>query len=66
MVCEQYSDHYFVSTGKWDPKTGMPINDGKEGLAGGVGGYSVQVEKSYGLMIEDISRCGTIQLRFDN
>lgn len=66
MVCEKYADYYFTTAGKWDPKTGMPINDGAPGLAGGVGGYATHVEKSFGLMIRDISRCGVIKLNFDN
>ncbi len=65
MVCEQFADYYFCSTGKWDPKTGMPINDGSEGLAGGKGGYSIEVEKSFGLMIRDITRCGAVILQYD-
>ena len=64
MVAEKYADYYFTTAGKWDPQTGMPINDGGPGLAGGVSGYSTHVEKSFGLWIKDISRCGSIQLRF--
>jgi hypothetical protein len=65
MVCEKYADYYFTTNGKWDVKTGMPINDGGPGLAGGVGGYASYVEKSFGLMIRDISRCGSIQIRYN-
>lgn len=66
MVCEQNGDVYFSSVGKWDPETGNPITDGGRGQAGGVGGYAVHVEKSFGLLIKDISRCGVIKLSFDN
>lgn len=62
MVAEKFADHYFSTNGKWDIKTGMPINDGSQGFAGGVGGYTIKAEKSYGLMITDISRCGMIKL----
>lgn len=65
MVCEKFADYYFTTAGKWDPKTGMPINDGGPGIAGGVGGYSTSIEKSFGLLIKDITRCASIQLRFD-
>ena len=65
MVCEKWFDTYFVSTGKWDRKSGMPINNGGEGLAGGTSGYSMQVEKSFGLLIRDISRLGSIQYKMD-
>lgn len=65
MVCEKWFDTYFVSTGKWDRKSGMPINNGGEGLAGGTSGYSIQVEKSFGLLIRDISRLGSIQYKMD-
>jgi len=66
MVSEKYADYYFCSAGKWDKQTGFPINDGGMGLAGGVGGYACFIEKSFGLMIRDITRCGFIALRFDN
>jgi len=66
MVCEEFADYYFCSTGKWDPKSGMPINDGSPGLAGGVGGYGIKVEKSFGLMVRDITRCGAVILQYDN
>ena len=61
MVCEKNSDYYFTSIGKWDPKKG-PINDGGQALAGGISGFSTQIEKSYGLWIKDITRCGVIEL----
>lgn len=63
MVCEQYADYFFTTAGKWDPKTGMPINDGGAGLSGGISGYATFMEKSFGLLVRDISRCGSIQLR---
>ena len=65
MVCEKHADVYYSSTGKWDPKSGMPITNGAEGLGGGVGGYSMQVEKSFGLLIRDVSRLGSIQYKID-
>jgi len=63
MVCEKFADYFFTTAGKWDPKSGMPINDGSAGLAGGLSGYGTYVEKSFGLMIRDLSRCGYIGLR---
>lgn len=63
MVCELYADYYYTTTGKWDPKTGMPINDGSEGKHGPMSGYATHIEKSAGLWVKDISRCGSIQLR---
>lgn len=65
MVCEKYADYYMTTAGKWDPKTGMPINDGGEANVGGISGYSVMVEKSFGLLVRDISRCGVILPRFN-
>ena len=62
MVSERYADHYFTTVGKWNKATGMPINDGSVGNAGGIGGYSCHIEKSFGLLIKDITRCGSIQL----
>ncbi len=65
MVCERLADYYFCDAGKWDKETGMPINDGSMGKAGGIGGYASYIEKSFGLLIRDITRCGTIRMRFD-
>lgn len=65
FVCEDNADYYFTTFGKHDPKTGLPINDGSQGLAGGVGGYTTQIEKSYGLLIRDITRCGVVKLNLD-
>jgi len=64
MVCERYADYYYTSSGKWDKKTGMPINDGAEGnsMKGGYGCYS---EKSHGLLIRDRSRMAVIDILFD-
>lgn len=62
---EGYGDVYFSHSGKWDKATGMPINNGGPGMAGGISGYSCHIEKSFGLMIRDISRCGTIKLSID-
>jgi len=65
MVCERYADYYFVSTGKWSKKTGMPINDGGEANSA-VGGYSCHAEKSFGLLIRDRSRMALIMERYDD
>lgn len=65
MVSERYADMYYVSTGKWDKKTGMPINDGGEGNSA-IGGYTCKIEKSFGLMIRDRSRMAVIDIRFDS
>lgn len=62
MVKEKYSDYYISHRGKWDPKSGLPITDGGYGFDGNVTGYKIEVEKSAGLLIADISRCGTIYL----
>jgi hypothetical protein len=62
MVRENYCDYHISHKGKWDPKSGLPITDGGYGLAGGVSGYSIVSEKSCGLMIADVSRCGSIYL----
>jgi hypothetical protein len=69
MVAETYCDYNISYNGKWygahDGKSGMPITDGGLGQAGGVSGYSILREKNAGLMIADISRCGTIYLKGD-
>lgn len=65
MLCESNADYYYTTFGKHNPKTGMPINDGSNGMAGGKSGYSTMIEKSYGLLIRDISRCGVIELNLD-
>lgn len=65
MVCESYADHYYVSTGKWNKETGMPINDGSEGNSA-IGGYTCKIEKSFGLMIRDRSRMAVIDVKFDS
>lgn len=62
MVKENYCDYHISHKGKWDPKSGLPITDGGYGLVGGVSGYSIVTEKSAGLMIADVSRCGAIYL----
>ena len=62
MVAERYCDYSIAHKGKWDPKSGLPITDGGYGLAGGVSGYSLFEEKSAGVMIADVSRCGVIKL----
>jgi len=65
MVKEQYCDYEISHRGKWDPKSGLPITDGGYGLAGGISGYKLIKEKSAGLMIADVSRCGAIFLNID-
>ena len=62
MVAEEYCDYQISHKGKWDPKTGMPITDGGYGLNGGISGYTLNQEKSAGVMIGDVSRCGAIYL----
>jgi hypothetical protein len=62
MVKERYADYHISHNGKWDVKSGLPINDGGLGFDGNVTGYEIEVEKSAGLMIADISRCGAIKL----
>lgn len=69
MIQESYCDYNISYNGKWygehDGKTGMPITDGGLGQAGGVSGYSILREKSAGLMIADVTRCGSIYLSFE-
>jgi hypothetical protein len=65
MVKENYCDYEISHRGKWDPKSGLPITDGGYGLAGGISGYTLIKEKSAGLMIADVSRCGAIYLNID-
>jgi hypothetical protein len=62
MVKENYCDYFISHNGKWDAKSGLPITDGGHGLVGGVSGYSLVREKSAGVMVADISRCGAIYL----
>jgi len=69
MIQESYCNYNISYNGKWygehDGKTGMPITDGGLGQAGGVSGYSILREKSVGLMVADVTRCGAIFLSFD-
>lgn len=65
MVKESYCDYHISHRGKWDPKSGLPITDGGYGLAGGISGYTLVREKSAGVMIADVSRCGAIYLNID-
>lgn len=65
FLCEANADYYFTTFGKHDPKTGMPINNGSNGLSGGVSGFTTKIEKSYGLLIRDISRCGVVKLNLE-
>lgn len=66
MVAESYCDYNITYNGKWygyhDGKSGMPITDGGLGHAGGISGYSILKEKSAGLMVADVTRCGSIYL----
>lgn len=69
MVAEDYCDYHITYNGKYyahDGKSGLPITDGGLGQAGGVSGYTVVREKSAGLMIADVSRCGTTYLCIAN
>ena len=69
MIQESYCNYNIRYNGKWygehDGITGMPITDGGLGQAGGVSGYSILREKSVGLMVADVTRCGAIFLSFD-
>lgn len=63
MVAESYLNYDFRFEGKWrayDGKSALPITDGSTAHAGGVSGYTHHKEKSAGLMIGDVSRCGAI------
>jgi len=65
MVSQEYCDYHITYNGKWkafDGKSGLPITDGGYGIAGGVSGYSIIREKSAGLMVADVTRCGSIYL----
>lgn len=68
MVAEEYCDYHISYNGKWtawDGKSGLPITDGGLGVAGGVSGYSIIREKSAGLMVADVTRCGSVYLNVD-
>lgn len=69
LVAEDYMDYHFTTIGKYhgmyDAKSGLPITDGGHGIAGNVSGFSVHAEKSAGLMITDITRCGSCYLCVD-
>jgi hypothetical protein len=69
MVAQDYCDYHITYNGKWtglhDGKSGLPITDGGYGVAGHVSGYSIIREKSAGLMVADVTRCGTIRLAID-
>lgn len=63
MVAESYLDYDITFNGKWkayDGSSALPITDGSLGHAGGVSGFTHHKEKSAGLMIGDVSRCGTV------
>ena len=65
MVAETYCDYNITYNGKYyahDGKSGLPITDGGLGVAGGVSGYSRLIEKNAGLMVADVTRCGSIFL----
>lgn len=66
MVEEDYMNYNISHRGKWDPKTGLPITDGGQGTIGQLSGYSMHCEKSAGLMIADVSRCGAIYLNVES
>lgn len=69
MVCEDYCDYHITYNGKYhahDGKSGLPITDGGLGQAGGVSGYSIVREKSAGLMIADVTRCGSIYMTVED
>jgi hypothetical protein len=63
MVAESYLNYDIRMEGKWkayDGKSALPITDGSLGQTGGVSGFSHMKEKSAGLMIGDVSRCGAV------
>lgn len=63
MIAESYLDYDIRFNGKWkayDGSSALPITDGSQGYTGGVSGFTHMKEKSAGLMIGDVSRCGTI------
>lgn len=66
MVKESYMDYHITHNGKWDGKTGMPITTGAQGFTNAVTGYKVMAELSGGLMIADVSRCGSIYLNIED
>jgi hypothetical protein len=69
MVAQEWCDYNITYNGKWtggfDGTSGLPITDGGYGIAGGVSGYSLLLEKSAGLMVADVTRCGSIYLSVD-
>lgn len=69
MIAEDYCDYHIRYNGKYyahDGKSGMPITDGGLGQAGGISGYSVLAEKSCGLMVADVTRCGYVELAYSD
>jgi hypothetical protein len=66
MTKEKYCDYSISHNGKWDARSGLPITDGGLGIIGGISGYSLHEEKSAGLMIADVSRCGAIYLALED
>lgn len=69
MVAQNYCDYNISYNGKWyagyDGKSAMPITDGGLGNTGEISGYSMLREKSAGLMIVDVTRCGAIYKEVD-
>lgn len=70
MVAESYLDYHISYGGKYhvgyDGKTGLPITDGGMGVAGNLSGMEVLKEKSAGLLVVDVTRCGVIMLDSTN
>ena len=69
MICEEHCDYHIKYNGKWyayDGASGLPITDGGHGIAGDISGYSCIREKSAGLMVADVTRCGSIFMCIDD
>lgn len=64
MVRQRQADYYLVHNGKWDKRTGSPINDGGAGNTM-IGGYRIEVEKSFGLLMRDRSRAAVVDVAYN-
>lgn len=61
MIYEADMNYKISHNGKWDARSLMPITDGSNGIIGSaISGMSMHVEKSAGLMVADVTRCGSI------
>lgn len=61
MIYEADMNYHISHSGKWDAKSLTPITNGGTGIIGSaISGMSMHVEASSGLMVADVTRCGSI------